>query len=124
MEEDNDSDGVVWNFDNAMGQLIFGMKVDFVRHHKAGDLEKSYWDLFYLISEIESSLDDNSKKEINEEFDKLSKIRKENTSFYNLEDGELCNDCFGSMITLYRKLCSELVTNHFYFRKKKGYTGL
>ena len=120
---DSDKEGVVWNFDEAMGKLIFNMKVNFLESHRSGDLEKAYWDLFYLLSEIEPSLDEIIRDEINNNFDAISSIKKENENINEMDDEDKAN-YFSLMVTLYRKLCNELVENDFYFRKKKGYTGL
>lgn len=122
MEEET-KEGVIWNFDNAMGQLIFQMKVNFILKHKSGDLEGAYWELFYLLSELEPSLEDTPKKEVNSKFDEISEIRVKSENFKEIEEQDR-DGVYGLMITLYRKLCNEMVENNFYFRKKKGYVGL
>jgi hypothetical protein len=124
VEEDFGGEGVIWNFDDAMGKLVFSMKVDFIQSHKEGNFEKAYWSLFYLLSEIEPLFDETPRKELNKEFDTISEQRVSSQLFNDWEDEEEKNNCYSLMITLYRKLCDEMVEKGLYFRKKKGYTGL
>jgi hypothetical protein len=121
MEEEETK--LIWNFDDAESKLIFHMKYEFVQYRDAWDLENAYWSLLRLLSEIEPLFDEIEREELNEGFDEISKKRQEHKGFLNLNDNNKGNS-FILLNDFYRKLCSEIVDKDFYFRKKKGYTGL
>jgi len=124
MAEQEENKGVVWNFDDNEGKLIFGMKLEFIKHRDVWDLENAYWSILKLLSETEALFDDSVQADLKKDFDEISAIRTEYKGFINLDDEQAKSDCFNHLNNLYRKLCIEMVDEHLYFRKKQAYTGL
>ena len=120
---DEEDKKLVWNFDDAESKLIFSMKITFIDYRDNWDIENSYWALLRLLSEAEPLFDDSIKEELNDEFNKITKLRNDTNKFSDLDD-EGKGSCFIALNDFYRKLCLEIVEKDYYFRKKKEYTGL
>lgn len=116
-------ENVIWNFDDNEAELIFSMKMEFIHYRDLWDLESAYWSLLKLLSESEPIFDESVKKDLNDDFDKISEKRKECDKFTNIDEEEK-GDIWNQLNLLYRKLCNEMVEKDYYFRRKKTYTGL
>lgn len=125
VEKESDTrEGTIWNFDDKEQELIFELKVKFINHRDKWELDDAYWTLLSLISESESAFEDTDKKKVQEEFDEISEFRKKNNGNFIELDDEFKSEAFLMMNKIYRKICSLLVDNGLYFRKKQSYTGL
>jgi hypothetical protein len=124
-EESDNVEGTVWNFDDKEQELIFELKVKFINCRDNWNLEDAYWTLLSLISESESAFLEGDKEKVQDDFNKISKFRRDNSgNFIELNDDEVKSEAFLMMNEMYRKVCGLLVENGLYFRKKQGYTGL
>jgi len=123
MDEEESNSKVVWNFDDAESKLIFDMKLQFIKYRDSWDLEKAFWSLLSLLSEIENLFEESTKEELKKEFDEIISIRKESDNFTRLDEVTK-GTCFIVLNEFYRKLCYEAVDKDYYFRKKKEYLGL
>lgn len=121
--EGEDSSGVVWNFDDAQSQLIFFMKISYLKNIERWDLESAYWSLWRLLGELEPLFDETIAKELNEEFDKIIEVRNQVSRFTNLSEEEK-GYCGELLDKFYRRISKEAVGEQYYYRKKKAYIGL
>lgn len=121
--EAEEQKNVVWNFDDNESKLIFDMKLNFIKFRDNWQLEEAYWALLRLLSEAEPLFEEAMQQELKEDFDKVSKFRKnvsDNEELTNEEKSEYWNN----LNSFYRKICNEMVEKDYYFRKKKQYLGL
>lgn len=123
MEEEIGGSGVVWNFDDAEARLIFEIKLAFINARDSWDLEGAYWALWRYHTEIGSLFEDRTRKELEERWKGLSKLRTENNRFVDLDDEEK-GDCMNQLNEFYKTLCDEAVDKGYYFRKRREYVGL
>jgi hypothetical protein len=127
MEGDYEENGgkLVWNFDDAESNLIFSMKLNFIKSRDEWNLENAYWALLTLLSEVEPLFEESIRTELNSEFAGITKKRKDTEKF---SDRTLNEDekgtCWKLLNDFYRKLSIEIVETDYYFRKKKQYLGL
>lgn len=121
MSEDTLSNNLIWNFDDAESREIFFMKQNFIYNRDSWKLDDAYWSLLSLFSEVKPLFED--KKELQEKFDKLTKLRDETDKFQCLKDNDK-GSCFIALNDFYIDLCEEIVNKEYYFRKKKDYLGL
>ena len=120
---DEPNESAVWNMDDKENSLIFELKFAFISSLKSWDLEKAYWDLDLLLTEVDSLYDDKDSEAVTLKMGELTQFRTANMLNKNVSD-ETKSKYFISLRDLYKEICRLIVKNQLYFRKKKSYMGL
>jgi len=107
-----------WNVDDEVLKMVCLLKFKYLWHIENWELEKAYWTLRLLDSEISPALGEEEQKEINNAIIELEKIRKgtitksEEGPFYSILD------------SVYKKMNTYMIEAGWYFRRKELYMGL
>jgi hypothetical protein len=106
-----------WNIDDALLNAIYCLKIKFLRHIELWELERAYWTICSIDSEINPAMKEDDQKILNN-----------NISLLENERGTLTKDNEGKFYIhlnkTYKEMNRMMIESGWYFRRKELYMGL
>jgi hypothetical protein len=106
-----------WNIDDSLLMAIYSLKIKFLKHIEAWELERAYWTLCLIDSEINPAMKDEDQETLNEKMKVLEDERKKLTR-------EQEGNFYVSLNNTYKEMNRMMIESGWYFRRKELYMGL